>query len=633
MTVSKYERRTPLLALLVVSGPAQGQRVLLDHAFLLGRDTGSKIALNDERVSRHHAMVEIQDGIALMKDLGSKNGTFLNGVELKQPRPLQPNDRVRIGKTLMAVVQMEDPEPLEIPGPMDTAEVMDSGNNFGRGRRESPVPATGQINRRALRRATDLAGKLLEATLAGQQLPALLGELRAAFQADNIAVFTIGSGSEPVGQDPPSDFHLPVRGQLGAYLTGVAFHATILPSPVAGMAEFGEARPPYYLIFHARLREQASCVFLLRRVVGKPFSEEEVNLADALSECLRIVPVSQHLRFGGSRFTRDQLALIVGSSELMTGVREQIRTMGASTAPVLITGETGTGKELCCRALVQFSERRNGPYVEAALSCMEARNVALELFGHEKGAFIGAAQRSLGKLEIADGGTVVLDEVGELSLEIQDRLLEVIDGKPFLRFGGDKPVVANVRFIAASSRDLPAMVEVGTFRRELYNKLAPTHIEMPPLRNRLEDIPELVQFFLRELEGELPAAREFSITPKALRRLLSHEWPGNVRELRNVLQKMMAIAEDNLLDIRHVPPEVGRQSDSTTMKLPRLQFLTEMIEREEISRALVESRGHKSNAARLLGISRPTLDKKIKMYGLGALTHARGREDGEDDQD
>lgn len=592
------------LALMVMNGQAQGQQVVLDRPILLGRDPRSRIPFDDERVSRHHAYIEQHDTRVMIRDLGSKNGTFLNGRELVEPTELRPDDQVRLGKTLIRVALID----VEGMCHVDTAEfdpntdppqiiLPETSNHL----------AEAQINRLVLRQATELTRRLVALGKTRHPALAIITAIRKEFRADGVAIYSVGLDGDPLCVEGEIDLgergfgELRHEGEKSKWMNSVLSGKNTL------------------LCFPMRSEGSVIGLFVLRRDISRPFYDDHVQLADALVECMRILPLREMMSEGMHHQISDHLAAMIGSSEVMNRLREQIRSFAATNVTVLIEGESGTGKELCARSIAQLSEGRFSPYVEMNCACIMHELMEAELFGHEKGAFTGAVDQHFGKLEIADGGTLFLDEIGEIPLPLQAKLLRVLEGQPFYRVGGSQLIEADVRFICATNRNLKEMVEKGTFRADLYHRINILHLTVPPLRERLEDMPELVESIMEDISNEMTGDRNFTITPKAYRRLLSHSWPGNIRELRNVLQRVMLLSNTGVIDGEDIPVEIGGNHESTTIQLPRLQMLTEMIEREEITRALVECGGQKSATARRLGISRPTLDKKIKTYGLSNL--------------
>lgn len=306
----------------------------------------------------------------------------------------------------------------------------------------------------------------------------------------------------------------------------------------------------------------------------------------------------------------------VFASRAMEEVARLIARASQSDANVLLTGETGTGKELVARTIHYSSRRKNGPFIAVNLPSLPETLVESELFGSEKGAYTGAHERKTGKFEAADGGTVLLDEIGDMPLHLQAKLLRFLQDREFYRLGSSRPERADVRVIAASNMDLEESTRAGKFRPDLYYRLNVIHITIPPLRGRKEDIPPLADHFIRKY-----AAREGKkidgISKEAMRALLGHEYPGNIRELENILERAAVFADGELITTGDLPlfswdkSEAGLEAEAASLpeKVRRLEML-------EIRRALSENGNVKSRAARALGITERMLSYKMKTYGL-----------------
>ncbi len=250
---------------------------------------------------------------------------------------------------------------------------------------------------------------------------------------------------------------------------------------------------------------------------------------------------------------------IVGRTDGLLEVIERIHMLAPVNSTVLITGESGTGKELAARAIHRFSPRRGKPFIAVNCAAIPETLLESELFGHEKGAFTGATSRRRGMFELADQGTLLLDEIGEMPLPLQTRLLRVLDTQKFMRVGGDSEISVNVRVIAATNRDLRQAVEEGTFRRDLYYRLNVLHLDLPPLRDRPSDVPILVRRFIEEFSSQHD--REFKgISGEAMEILLEYSWPGNVRELRNLIESMVVLAPGAVIRADDIPPDIRYSS-------------------------------------------------------------------------
>ena len=306
------------------------------------------------------------------------------------------------------------------------------------------------------------------------------------------------------------------------------------------------------------------------------------------------------------------------ASPLMEDVARLVVKAARSEATVLISGETGTGKDLVARTIHQSSPRKKGPYVALNVPSLPDTLIESELFGAEKGAFTGAHERKIGKFEAASGGTVFLDEIGDLAPEAQVKLLRFLQDREFYRLGSNQALRADVRVIAATNHDLDALMKKGKFRADLFYRLNVIAIAVPPLRKRREDIPLLVDFFIKKY-ADREGKKIQGITREALTRLVTHAFPGNVRELENVIERAVVFAEKDVLGVTDLPvvfaetagPGAGPAGDSLLDKVRRL-------ETQEIRMALRETAGIKSRAARALGITERMLAYKMKTYGLAA---------------
>jgi two-component system response regulator HydG len=322
--------------------------------------------------------------------------------------------------------------------------------------------------------------------------------------------------------------------------------------------------------------------------------------------------------------TRDPHGL-VGSSEAMRRVLEQVRKVASTDATALVLGESGTGKELVARAIHDGSPRREKPFVSLSCAAIPEGLLESELFGHEKGAFTGAVRRKLGRFELAHEGTLFLDEVGELPPSVQVKLLRVLQERRFERVGGEETVEVDVRLVSATNRDLAAMVKEGRFREDLYYRLDVVAIRLPALRERPGDVEELARHFLARAAPRLGRAVK-GFTPEALELLRRHRWPGNVRELENVVEQALVFAEGELVTaaelpdaLRRTPPPQGVPGVQGAAAPPGDRSLPEILEdleRQLILDAYEKANGVKAETARLLGIKPSALYYKLEKYGI-----------------
>ncbi len=351
--------------------------------------------------------------------------------------------------------------------------------------------------------------------------------------------------------------------------------------------------------------------------VLKPFNNEEIL------EKLRKIREFSRLRHENAEL-REELDLqkgleqIVGRSAAMQRVLDRIRTVADRDARVLITGESGTGKERVARALHDISRRRDGPFVALACAAIPSQLLEDEIFGHERGAFTDAKERKAGRFERAHGGSLFLDDIDDMPLETQVKLLRVLQEGEVEPLGGTKTIAVDVRVIAATKVDLAEAVEDGEFREDLYYRLNVVSIDIPPLRDRAEDIPLLAEHFLRRASG----ARQYTISPEVMAELRAYRWPGNVRELENAVERAVALAGSNSELAREALLEGALKrkrrgsEDAEGAALVALKEIVRESEASHIRRVLKAVDGHRANAAKVLGISRKNLWEKMKDYSI-----------------
>lgn len=317
---------------------------------------------------------------------------------------------------------------------------------------------------------------------------------------------------------------------------------------------------------------------------------------------------------------------IIAGSEPMRRILQTVKTVAASSLPVLITGESGTGKELIARAVHNHSPRKKQRYVIFNSAGQSESLLEDQLFGHVRGAFTGADKEREGVFEYADKGTLFLDEIGDMPLPMQAKLLRVLESGEVIRLGSNEPRQTDVRFVSATNRDLKSMVDQGTFRQDLFFRINGSHILLPPLRERRDDIPRIVRHAIGRFSGEIaPGAAPPDITDAALLRLSGYDWPGNVRQLLNVVQNMVVAsigeADDKngvTLDVRHIPAEIlnAERTDSSAGTGSLAGTSLEQIEKRAIRETLRMTGGNREQTAILLGIGERTLYRKLREYGL-----------------
>ena len=364
--------------------------------------------------------------------------------------------------------------------------------------------------------------------------------------------------------------------------------------------------------------ETVGVVEVLNRVDGGPFDEADLKLLTVfanLAACgARNAQAHESLRKETLAFRRSVLAgdEIIGSSPPMRDMLKLADRVAPTNATVLLTGETGTGKEVLAKYVHTASPRADKPFVAVNCAALPETLLESELFGHEKGAFTGAVSHHIGRFELADNGTLLLDEIGDISQSTQVKLLRLLQERAFTRVGGTRTISCDVRIIAATNRDLKKAIADGKFRKDLFYRLNVFPIHVPPLRERRSDIPAFVEHFARLASVGLGVPAR-NISPEAVGLLTSYDWPGNIRELTNVIERAVLLCDGPALLPTHLPPEILRGAETTAAPAKHTLWASE---RAMIVQALLESDWNQSKAARALGISRDNLRYRLKKYDI-----------------
>ena len=351
----------------------------------------------------------------------------------------------------------------------------------------------------------------------------------------------------------------------------------------------------------------------------KPFEQEQIR--QVVAKAMNTYTLARRDARPEEPSVRGRFRL-VGQAPAIRQIYGVVEKVASTPSTVLITGESGTGKELIARALHENSARHSGPFIKINCAAIPKTLMESELFGYEKGAFTGAVGAKPGRFELAHGGTLFLDEIGEIPVEMQVKLLRVLQESEFERVGGIKTIKVDVRLVTATNRDLVQDISSGSFREDLYYRLNVVPIHIPPLRDRREDIPLLVEHFLAKFNDRLKKQID-SVSADAISRLISYHWPGNIRELENLMERTMLFCERSEIQVSDLPPEIGGLSPVSAAASPNAASLkeavraeTERVERELIQKALDETGGNVTQAARKLKISRKSLQTKMKELGL-----------------
>ncbi len=348
--------------------------------------------------------------------------------------------------------------------------------------------------------------------------------------------------------------------------------------------------------------------------ISKPFDIEELKIQ--IRKALDIRDMKEQIELLTEELKKKTGKVIIGKSMKMKTLLDLVDRVAKSNAAVLINGESGTGKELIANAIHYNSDRKDKPYIKVNCGAIPETLVESELFGHEKGAFTGAVGSKPGRFERADKGTIFLDEVGELTPAIQVKLLRALQEKEIERVGGTEVIQVDSRVLAATNRDLKKMVEEGKFREDLYYRLNVIPLELPPLRERKEDIPDLIDYFLGKYCEEI-GREKLEINKHALDLLVHYEWKGNIRELENVIERLVILSQGNIIYDMDLPKEILQQdNDIQEFNLPESGINMEEVEKSLILQALSKSENNQTKAAQLLGITRHTLIYRMEKYKI-----------------
>ena len=607
----------------------------------LGRAPANRIVLRDDMCSREHAEVYADGGAWTVRDLGSLNGTHLNGEQLREEQRLRPRDEVRVGQTtLLFTPDLQDlpARPIPLSEPSGGIEIK---RRLGHTKFLAAAPATGDRTQtgtpadrlpapEALAVLYKLALDMADASTAAE-----LGELvvEALFQATPAEVAAVLALKE--GRDlEPLVYRLRNPGPQTYHKVSSFVSREVLTTRLAVLAEnvaaerhlnnrdsITELRAASLIcapIVHEG--QILGLLHLYRTAPAGPLNADDLEFALA---CAGQLGQAWHRlrRQAGlaaeNRTLRSQLQLesgLIGDSTALHTVATQVARVADTRATVLIRGESGVGKELVARAIHQSGPRRDRAFI--CLNCAALTETLLEseLFGHEKGSFTGATERMIGKFEAADEGTIFLDEIGEMAPGTQAKFLRVLEGQSFERVGGNTPIAVDVRVVAATNRPLEAAVRAGTFRRDLFYRLQVVQIDVPPLRDRSDDVESLAEHFLKRFIRET-GRKIHGFTPEAVAKLRAHSWPGNVRELRNVVERAVALGVSPVIDAADVwlsELDVGGADGEAAFRPGTL----DEVEKRHILATLRHTEWNKSQAAASLGIERSTLDRKIKSYDL-----------------
>ena len=626
--------------LLVLSGPLKDLVIPLSESEVtIGREASNGIAITDPSVSRKHCLVSWHDGKFRLRDLDSRNGTLVNGAGVEE-QWLKHGDEIAAGdSSFLFLLEDEDLPPpdgrVEFEDAKFTAETTIIHPRdvvyLQPDRLLRELPATSSVARNlnallkisqivhAIRDLSELQGQLLDlifevvpagrsaillADSEGQQFNSMFARMRQPGQAElvkvsrTIARQVLEQGIAILGSDVPGSENLRAVESLAASQV-----RSLLCVPLT--------------VFQRVI----GCIYLDSDTLSNRLNEEHLQLVTAIAG-ISAVALENARRLHWLEQENERLTLeislersLVGEGARMKEVYQFLKRVAPTESTVMIEGESGTGKELAARALHRNSPRASKPFM--AINCAAIPETLLEtdLFGHERGAFTGAASQKKGRLEVADGGVVFLDEIGELAPSLQVKLLRVLQEREFERVGGTYPIKVDIRLIAATNCNLEQAVKNGDFRQDLYYRLAVLKITMPTLRERREDIPMLVRHFVQK-HSKRCKVKPRPISREALSCLVNYDWPGNVRELENAIERALVLGSSDMILPEDLPESLLERPPAPEMTEAKYHAAVKELKKQLIRDAVEQTQGSYADAARILGVHPNYLHRLIRNLEL-----------------
>ncbi len=632
--------------LIVLAGPLKGKIFdLTDDEVLFGRESSSRISLADLSTSRRHCKIQRDADGFVLTDLDSFNGTVVNGLPIKERR-LEHGDRITVGSSHF-LFQLHDQElfakeessgQVQVDesrsfsqdtiriGQEDLSLLRPEKQQRGKSRLVNDLNALLQISQtiNSIRSLDELQRQLLEMIF--EVAPAQRG---AILLADGKT--TLDEFASTFGWDRKDGAQTTVRISRAIINQVLSAGEAILSNNILESEAFGKNESLMVLQTRALL---AVPIILMGRKLGviylstsdatARFDEDHLQLVSAIAGiaavALENVRQLEWLENENRRLT-EEINIersMVGEGKRMRDVYQFIAKVAPTDSTVLIRGESGTGKELAASSIHQNSSRAGKPFVAINCAALTETLLESELFGHEKGAFTGAVAQKKGKFEVADGGTIFLDELGEMSLVLQAKLLRVLQEQQFERVGGTRPLKVDVRLIAATNRDLESAIKDGSFRQDLYYRLNVVSLKLPGLRERREDIPLLANYFATKYANKCKRPVR-GIAPEARALLTTYDWPGNVRELENAIERAIVLGSTDLIRPEDLPEavlETEAETPSAEISIANYHETIKETKKQLIVKAIAQSDGNITEAARLLGVQANYLHRLISNLNL-----------------
>ncbi len=636
--------------LVALSGPGRGMTAeLTEGTFVAGRHTSNAICIPDQSVSRRHFEISFSSGQVILKDLNSRNGTFVNGLPVKN-KTLEHRDVIEVGDTQLILLLRTPPAP----------------------------PATGSVSVVEGERAQDDATMTrLPVVPAGpivQETPGR-GHSTSTRQAHDLDVLLkINNALNWIRELAPLERQLltmifeVIPAEKGAILLGDNGAGEFQSAFGLWRGQSSQCRVEVSRTVLQKARRDGFAV-LLNSSTDRHLLSDSTSLFHSKASSVLCAPLMEADRMTGviyletsnpqAQFDGDHLALLTGIAGVAAGALQNVRQMeelekenrqlieamrvqhnmvgesprmeqvhsfvakvAATDSTVLIKGESGTGKELVARAIHYLGKRAPHPFVALNCAAIPESMLEAELFGHERGAFTGAVALKRGKLEAAHGGTLFLDEIGEMDPALQAKLLRVLQSREFERLGGTSTVKVDIRIIAATNRNLEEATQAGAFRQDLYFRINVVSITLPPLRDRREDIPLLASYFVSKFSKQC-GRRVRGMSPQAMEALMRYDWPGNIRELENAIERAIVMGSGGPIQLEDLPETLLETESTREAGTPRFHEAVQQAKRNLILEALRESQGNFTEAARRLGLHPNYLHRLVRNLNLREALQAR----------
>ena len=623
----------------VAAGPlANSTYFLTEPEVRIGRDPSNSLAISDLSLSRRHCVLARKSDEYTLRDLDSRNGTFVNGRVISE-KQLNHGDQISVGESVLVFLLKEDPEEAAVHGvefddrlTQATAQIRPQDVLYlqpERILRELPAASRLGRNLNVLLKISRVVHSISDLDQLQAQILELIFEV---VPAERGAILLDGKGNEKFSSlfahPGPAKGAEPVRVSRTITRQVMDQGVAILGADVPGSG--GLSGVDSLLSFKVRsllcvpltvFRRVLGCIYLDTTSPATRFDRDHLELvasiagisAVALDNARRLLWLEQENQRLAAEINLQHN--MVGESAAMKDVYHFLSRVAPTESTVLVAGESGTGKELVARAIHRNSPRAARPFVAINCAAIPEGLLESELFGYERGAFTGAASQKKGRLEMADGGVLFLDEIGELAPALQVKLLRVLQEREFERLGGSRPISVDIRVIAATNKDLAAAVKARNFREDLYYRLNVVSVVLPSLRERREDIPVLAEYFVAKFATKCKVKAK-KISPEAMSGLMNYNWPGNVRELENAIERALVLGVSDSIRPEDLPDSVAEKNRAPGVHEAKYHLAVTQLKKHLILTALEEAKGSYTEAARILGVHANYLHRLVRNLDL-----------------